>query len=85
MTNGENIRNMTDEELCDYIYSVFLTGKYYGQLERPVEDAPDYMKWLKSPVKDLEDVKRESVKEYVENFSKELPISFKELAERYYE
>lgn len=53
MTNADNIRNMTNEELCDYIYSVFLTGKYYGQTNKPVEDAPDYMTWLNSKVKEM--------------------------------
>ena len=79
MTNGENIRNMTDEELCDYIYSVFLTGKYYGQLERPVEDAPDYMKWLQSEMRDPTEEERRSVRDYIENISEELPINFKDL------
>ena len=53
MTNAENIRQMSDEELCDYIYSVFLTGKYYGQIGKPTGDAPDYFKWLK---KEMEEV-----------------------------
>ena len=79
MTNGENIRNMTDEELCDYIYSVFLTGKYYGQLERPVEDAPDYMKWLQSQMREPTVEERESVDNYIKEHSITLPINFKEL------
>lgn len=79
MTNGENIRNMTDEELCDYIYSVFLTGKYYGQLERPVEDAPDYMKWLQSQMRDPTEEERESVRNYIEKISEKSPINFKDL------
>lgn len=66
MTNADNIRNMTNEELCDYIYSVFLTGKYYGQVEKPVEEAPDYMTWLTSEVEEvdlgvLEDSEIESI------------------------
>lgn len=54
MTNEENIKKMNTEELCDYIYSVFLTGKYYGQTGKETVDAPDYFKWLKSPVTDVE-------------------------------
>ncbi len=54
MTNEENIRNMTTEELCDYIYSVFLTGQYYGQTGKKTSEAPDYYKWLKSPIAEVE-------------------------------
>lgn len=78
MTNIENIRQMTDEELCDYIYSVFLTGKYYGQLDKPVEDAPDYMKWLHSEMRNPTVEERESIDRYVNNISTELPVNIKE-------
>ncbi len=54
LTNAENIRRMNDEELCDYIYSVFLTGKYYGQSGKSTGDAPDYFKWLKKEVGKVE-------------------------------
>jgi len=48
MTNADRIRKMNDEDLCDYIYSVFLTGKYYGQLDKSTEDAPNFNTWLQS-------------------------------------
>lgn len=48
MTNADKIRSMNNEELCDYIYSVFLTGKYYGKMDKSSEEAPNYLTWLNS-------------------------------------
>ena len=90
MTNIENIRNMTDEELCDYIYSVFLTGKYYGQLNKPVEDAPDYLKWLQSEkvIPNLSEMRpateeeKSAVDAYIEAISTKTPVDIKDFFER---
>ena len=90
MTNIENIRNMTDEELCDYIYSVFLTGKSYGQLNKSVEDAPDYLKWLQSEktmpnlseMRPATEEERSAVDAYIEAISTKTPVNIKDFFER---
>ena len=54
LTNAENIKKMSVEELGDYIYSVFLTGMYYGQTDKPIDGAPDYVTWLNSEVEEID-------------------------------
>ena len=47
MTNADAIRKMTDEELCDYLYAVFLTGNYVMHTNLNLNDEPLLIEWLK--------------------------------------
>lgn len=49
MTNEENIKQMTTEELCDYIYAVYKTGILVGKKQVTEKDTPfvNYKEWLK--------------------------------------
>ena len=46
MTNAEWIRQLTDKELSEYMYSVFVAGKMYGRGMLNKEDLIDYRTWL---------------------------------------
>ena len=54
MTNGDKIRNMTDEELCDFLgdYICYLTDDYCRAEDIECRDCK--MKWLKQELKDNE-------------------------------
>lgn len=48
MTNADMIRSMNDEELCDYIYAIFLTGCYHNQSKnKNLVNEPLLIEWLK--------------------------------------
>lgn len=46
MNNAEWIRQLTDKELSEYMYSVFVAGKMYGRGLINKEDLIDYRTWL---------------------------------------
>lgn len=46
MTNAEWIRSLSDKELSEYMYSVFVAGKMYGRGIIKKEDLVDYRTWL---------------------------------------
>ena len=46
MTNAEWIRNLSDQQLSEYMYSVFVAGKMYGRGLIEKADLVDYRTWL---------------------------------------
>ena len=46
MTNAEWIRNLSDQQLSEYMYSVFVAGKMYGRGLIEKADLVDYRIWL---------------------------------------
>ena len=50
-TNADHIRSMTDEELGDFLDSIYCHGWNYGAAHR-MDDDPDYHDWLKQPYKE---------------------------------
>lgn len=58
MTNGDKIRNMTDEELCDFILEKRENGSCFNNrcyVHDPNKGCDDCtMEWLKQPYKESE-------------------------------
>lgn len=52
MTNAEWIRNLSDQQLSEYMYSVFVAGKMYGRGLIGKEELVDYRTWLWEEHKD---------------------------------
>ena len=46
MNNAEWIRQLSNQELSEYMYSVFVAGKMYGRGLINKEDLVDYRTWL---------------------------------------
>lgn len=46
MNNAEWIRQLSDQELSEYMYSVFVAGKMYGRGLISKEELTDYRTWL---------------------------------------
>lgn len=55
MTNEEYIKNMSRDELADYIYSVFISGIAKERGSFDVQEMIDYKKWLGEEHKENED------------------------------
>lgn len=51
MTNADHIRSMTDEELADFLDSVYCHGWSKGANDI-LDDDPYYQDWLKQPYKE---------------------------------
>ena len=51
MKRADWIRSLSDEELADYIYSVFVTGKLYGRGLLKKAGLIDYKSWLQEEFK----------------------------------
>lgn len=48
-TNGEWLRSLNDNELADYLYAVFLAGRWNRALGNSLDTGTDLIKWLGQP------------------------------------
>lgn len=47
MSNADKIRNMSDEELSEYLYSVFIAGMYADKYKIDLSKETVLIDWLK--------------------------------------